>query len=249
MTVGRVEHALAQLWSRQVAWMPGGRSVVREFSTVVMTDCEPGALRGPVLYLIGPTKLSQVDEALEMASSIGRGLAVDLMRGARGDVVEHLQKGGFERIASRRLMTIGSDHDLDLGPRFGPAGPSHLDHIRLVQERAFDMSSAVVAALYPPEIFAESQTEVVVAMSDAKAIATATAHHDNGMVGIFGVACDPSVERQGHGTGVTFAAARRGFDRGADVCWLQADDGVAPFYERLGFESIEVCDVWTSAYV
>lgn len=248
-TVGRIERALAQMWTRQVAWMPGGSSVVHESSTVVMTDCESKALRGPALYLTGPTDLCHVDKALEMAVSVGRSLAVDLTRRGRGHVVNHLENLGFAHIGSRKLMAI------EAGQCFQPprstrlAETSDLDSVRLVQERAFGMSTADAASLCSPEMFADSKTEVVVALSDKALVATATAHHDGGMVGIFGVACEPKAEGHGHGSVVTLAAAQRGFDRGADVCWLQADDAVAAFYERLGFVPIDVCDVWVSAYV
>jgi len=246
-TIERVERALASLWKRQCRWMPGGRSRDVGSATLVMTDCVSESLRGPVLYLVD-SDVSLVDRALEHAASSGRGLVVDLMGSQRANVAEHLHRRGFERTVSRQLMIV-DPRSVSGVPEARLARSDQLDAIRLIQRDSFQMSDSDTNALYPLSIMEVEDTELVVVCDDNAVVATATVHHGFGMVGLFGVACDPGQRGRGFGKAATVGAVARAESRDEDLCWLQAADDVAPFYERLGFETIDTCDVWSVAYV
>jgi len=245
-TVERVEAALASLWSRQCGWMPGGKSEQVGSATLVMTDCESASLRGPVLYLADSDD-SLVDRALELAAALQRGLAIDLMAGLRGGVVEYLSGRGFERIASRQLMVVDP---MSIPDRSSASicARGQLEAVHSIQELSFGMSAGDVTALYPLAILDVEDTELVVVSDSDSVVAAATVHHDLGITGIFGVACDPNRRGHGFGTAASIGAVDRAKVRGDDLCWLQATDDVAPFYERLGFRTIDSCDVWVTAY-
>lgn len=212
-----------------------------------MTDCDSESLRGPALYLVD-SDLSAVDRALELTAYSERGLAVDLLGSLRGDVAEYLDRRGFERIVSRQLMVIDPTSVSDTSA-VHVGRSDQLQAVRSIQQHSFGLSSGDVAALYPPTIFTEVDTELVVVSDKDAVVATATVHHDSGTAGIFGVACDPRRRGSGFGTAASVGAISSAAARSADLCWLQAGDDVAPFYERLGFRPIDTCDVWATAYV
>lgn len=246
-TAERVEAALASVWKRQCGWMPGGRSEQVGSATLVMTDCESVALRGPALYL-ADSDVSLVDRALELTTTLHRGLAIDLMGGLRSGVAQYLYRRGFERIASRQLM-ITDPSSVPDGSTAHIATSGQLEAVRSIQRASFGLSERDTAALYPPTILDVDDTELVVTSDNESVVAAATVHHDSGTTGIFGVACDPSRRGQGFGTAASMGAVDCARAWGDDLCWLQAGDDVVRFYERLGFKTIDTCDVWASAYV
>jgi ribosomal protein S18 acetylase RimI-like enzyme len=240
----RIEKAIASLWVRQSSWMPGGRVEHVSGATLVMTDAEAPGLRG-ALFLTGEHPERALDEAVAIAESCGRDLAIDLFRIQREDLATVLPRRGFSVVASRQLMVLDRTPEASVGRT---AVASDLDAVRSIQSKAFAMSGAEVDALFPPSVLDEPDTRIHVVENES-VVATATAHHDMGTVGIFGVACDPRFTGHGHGSAATMSAAADAKERDADIVWLQAGDDVAPFYERLGFVTVDRCEVWTNAYV
>lgn len=242
-TIERLEAALASMWTRQASWMPGGCHVDVGSGVLVMTDAETEGIRG-ALFLTGADGVVALERAAGVAGSRNRRLAVDLVRGRRHGEADWLARAGFERVASRRLMARAvADRASQPGSHFLTI--NDLPTARSVQQRAFAMTPADVLALYPDGIVAQNDSQVVVVVDpEETVVATATAHHDLGTIGVFGVATDPAHEGMGHGSAATLAAMAAGAQRGADTAWLQADDEVAGFYERLGFVAVDHCDVW-----
>jgi ribosomal protein S18 acetylase RimI-like enzyme len=104
---------------------------------------------------------------------------------------------------------------------------------------------AADASLRPglSEIIGAIQPEAgLFALEDgSESLATLICVHDGDLAGLFEVATDKSVRKQGHGRNLILSALKWARLRGAREAWLQVEAGNAPalaLYRSLGFEEV-----------
>lgn len=88
--------------------------------------------------------------------------------------------------------------------------------------------------------------ELLVGYERSVPIATAALFfsNDNNIVGIFDVATHPAKRHRGYGSALFQAALRRAKDKGAELCVLQASPDGLTIYQRAGFKSLGIFEVW-----
>lgn len=92
--------------------------------------------------------------------------------------------------------------------------------------------------IYREHVLAAEGVRVYLARNGDEVVATSIGYTIGDMTGIFNVATPVAHRGRGYGAAVTAAAARGGFDDGAELAWLQASSLGFSVYRRLGFEQV-----------
>jgi hypothetical protein len=132
-----------------------------------------------------------------------------------------LRERGVEGLA---VSTVDSDGDRELAMETAAAG--------------FGAPLSIFEPIYREHVLAVEGLRVYLARSENEVVSTSIGYTIGEMTGIFNVATPAAHRGRGYGAAVTAAAARGGFDDGAELAWLQASDQGFSVYRGLGFEQV-----------
>ena len=102
----------------------------------------------------------------------------------------------------------------------------------------FGAPTALLEALYGPELLEMDGLSVYVGRVEAEAVTTAIGYRTGREGAIFSVATPTEHRRHGYGAAITALAARAHFESGADLAWLQTSPMGEQVYYRLGFRQV-----------
>ncbi len=122
------------------------------------------------------------------------------------------------------VSTVGSDDDRRLAMETAAAG--------------FGAPLSIFEPIYREHVLAVEGLWVYLARAGDEVVSTSIGFTLGEMTGIFNVATPAAHRGRGYGAAVTAAAARGGFDDGAELAWLQASDLGFSVYRGLGFQQV-----------
>lgn len=117
-------------------------------------------------------------------------------------------------------------------------GPSSVAQHAAIVAAAFELPEELVAQLTTEELAVDPDIDVVVGLSDGKAVTTAIGVTIDGVTGVYNVATVDGYRGRGYGAAATSAVVRAGFDRGAIATSLQSSDLGLSIYEALGYRTV-----------
>jgi N-acetylglutamate synthase len=103
----------------------------------------------------------------------------------------------------------------------------------------FDVPESIMIPLYAPEVATLDGIEYYLGRVDGEPVSTSLGYTVGDVVGVFNVATPVAHRGRGYGAALTAAAARGGFERGAEIAFLQSSGLGFSVYRRLGFEEVE----------
>jgi ribosomal protein S18 acetylase RimI-like enzyme len=109
-----------------------------------------------------------------------------------------------------------------------------------VARSGFGMPVHLTRPLYAPGLLGLEGFDVYVGFAEGEPVTTAMGYRTGREVAIFSVATAPAHRRRGYGAAITAHAARRAFEHGADLAWLQTSELGESVYEGLGFRHVEM---------
>lgn len=102
----------------------------------------------------------------------------------------------------------------------------------------FGAPLSIFEPIYRTSVLAIEGVRAYLAYAGDQAVSTSIGYTLCGTVGIFNVATPIDYRGRGYGAAVTAAAARGGFEDGAELAWLQSSELGFPVYRKLGFEQV-----------
>ena len=122
------------------------------------------------------------------------------------------------------ISTVESDDDRRLATETAAAG--------------FDAPLWIFEPIYREHVLAAEGFRAYLARAGDDVVSTAIGYTIGDTAAIFNVATPAGHRGRGYGAAVTAAAARRGFEDGAELAWLQASKMGFSVYRSLGFEQV-----------
>jgi hypothetical protein len=107
-----------------------------------------------------------------------------------------------------------------------------------VAAAGFGAPAAIFEPIYGDDVLALEGVRVYLGRFDDQVVTTAIGYTAGDSVGIFNVATPAEHRGRGYGAAVTTAAARGGFDAGAELACLQSSELGRSVYRGLGFEEV-----------
>lgn len=102
----------------------------------------------------------------------------------------------------------------------------------------FGAPLSIFEPIYRDDVLALDGFRAYVARAGDDVVSTSIGYTMGDTAAIFNVATPAAHRGRGYGAAVTVAAARGGFEDGAELVWLQASGLGFPVYRRLGFEQV-----------
>jgi len=103
---------------------------------------------------------------------------------------------------------------------------------------SFDAPLSIFEPIYRKKVLGADGVRAYLARTGDDVVSTSIGYTLADTVGIFNVATPADYRGRGYGAAVTAAAARGGFEAGAEVAWLQASELGFSVYRGLGFEQV-----------
>jgi ribosomal protein S18 acetylase RimI-like enzyme len=189
--------------------------------------------------------------ALEHVEKRGLPFGLLTMEGRHPSLEEEARRLGLARAAALPAM-VADQSDLvdlpasDLAIRRA-SGRRALEDAERVCEAGFALTPGALSALYGTGLAAAPGLSYYLGYVQGEPVSTAIGLAVGETVGIFNVGTTPGRRRRGYGTAVTERAIRDGFDRGARLAWLQASQLGEPVYERMGFRTVGMYNLFARA--
>ena len=116
----------------------------------------------------------------------------------------------------------------------------------MVLSSAFDMPAAAVLRALPAAFLDSPGVDVYLAAVEGRCAGTVTLTYHGDTVGIWAMGVDPELQRRGVGARLLATAMRAATEVGARRYFLGATPAGRPLYERVGFATRVVTQVWAS---
>ena len=247
--------------ARMAAFMPAAwrRRVAACGGQVHDADGLAVCLTGVPLAPFNPTLIERLpddpDAAIERAEAhyegTGLTLGIDLEPSLHGPVREAAERRGLTMEESRPGMTVAI---ADVVPAPPPDGvelfrvesPALLDQVVRVDESAFGVERPSHDGSCPMRSSRTRPSACTRPGVDGRLVSVGESTTLDGVVGVFGVATDPSYRRRGIGAVLTalLLADRAGE---ADFAALDASDPRRGVYARPGFAGMSTWEVWSAS--
>ena len=112
------------------------------------------------------------------------------------------------------------------------------EDFRAVAGPAFDMPDFVGERILTEDFILENRVKSFVGYLSGKPVSTSMLFVSEGVAGIYWVATETSMRRQGLGEALTYHASQEGLKSAEKYCVLQASKAGEPVYQKMGYQTI-----------
>jgi len=126
------------------------------------------------------------------------------------------------------------------------AGDADMQASAHVLHAAFGMQADAVLRAMPPALVHNPSLEIWLAELDGRAVGSVTLTYHGPTVGVWAMGVDSEIQRRGVGKQLLTRAMHAAADRGAERFFLGATPAGRPLYQRLGYETRVVAQVWAA---
>ncbi len=95
------------------------------------------------------------------------------------------------------------------------------------------------------DLMFNSDLHLLVGYVDHKPVATSSVFISSDIASIFGVIVDPHMRGRGLGKAGTLSAMKKAKNEGSDICVLTATNDAKFLYEKIGFKSVKLMEVYS----
>jgi ribosomal protein S18 acetylase RimI-like enzyme len=249
--------SMTEMWKKLAPLVAGSRLIRESGAVAVITGIPLPMLNGVFLEQARP-RADVVVDLLDEVAAAGLPHCLQLRPGSGEALTEiavgrKMTHGGeiplmvLDAAAAERVLLTGRAGDGQSGFVVRPLSPEEAPLHARVAAAEFGMTMDQMLRLCSTDALRLGLMRCYVAEVGGQPVSTAIGVTAGSFTGIINVATLPGFRGRGLGTAVTARAVADGLAAGASGCWLQSSVEGYFVYQKLGFRTVETCQLWLSA--